>query len=100
MPPPVSSAVILTKAVGGNEAGAIFNSALGSFLVSHYPHAIKKKIFDLIKTGCGDHPTTPPIPGEWCGEECVSEPSGCQIISIRWVCRLLCHSGSSSHSSP
>lgn len=32
MPPPVSSAVILTKAVGGNEAGAIFNSALGSFL--------------------------------------------------------------------
>lgn len=34
MPPPVSSAVILTKAVGGNEAGAIFNSALGSFLVS------------------------------------------------------------------
>ena len=32
MPPPVSSAVILTKAVGGNDAGAIFNSALGSFL--------------------------------------------------------------------
>ncbi|XP_071786691.1 sodium/bile acid cotransporter 7-like isoform X1 [Asterias amurensis] len=32
MPPPVSSAVILTKAVGGNEAGAIFNSAFGSFL--------------------------------------------------------------------
>lgn len=32
MPPPVSSAVILTKSVGGNEAGAIFNSALGSFL--------------------------------------------------------------------
>ncbi|XP_035682414.1 sodium/bile acid cotransporter 7-A-like [Branchiostoma floridae] len=32
MPPPVSSAVILTKAVGGNEAAAIFNSALGSFL--------------------------------------------------------------------
>ena len=27
MPPPVSSAVILTKAVGGNEAAAIFNSA-------------------------------------------------------------------------
>lgn len=32
MPPPVSTAVILTKAVGGNEAGAVFNSALGSFL--------------------------------------------------------------------
>ncbi|XP_074651954.1 sodium/bile acid cotransporter 7-B-like isoform X2 [Tubulanus polymorphus] len=32
MPPPVSSAVILTKAIGGNEAAAIFNSALGSFL--------------------------------------------------------------------
>jgi len=32
MPPPVSSAVILTKSVGGNEAAAIFNSALGSFL--------------------------------------------------------------------
>uniref|UniRef100_A0A9J7WV44 Sodium/bile acid cotransporter n=1 Tax=Cyprinus carpio carpio TaxID=630221 RepID=A0A9J7WV44_CYPCA len=34
MPPPVSSAVILTKAVGGNEAAAIFNSAFGSFLVN------------------------------------------------------------------
>ncbi|XP_014666476.1 PREDICTED: sodium/bile acid cotransporter 7-like isoform X2 [Priapulus caudatus] len=33
MPPPVSSAVILTKAVGGSEASAIFNSAFGSFLV-------------------------------------------------------------------
>lgn len=32
MPPPVSSAVILTKAVGGNDAAAIFNSAFGSFL--------------------------------------------------------------------
>eukprot|EP00116_Pleurobrachia_bachei_P002617 sb/3462879/ len=32
MPPPVSSAVILTKTVGGNEAAAIFNSALGSLL--------------------------------------------------------------------
>ena len=32
MPPPVSSAVILTKAVGGNEAAAVFNSILGSFL--------------------------------------------------------------------
>uniref|UniRef100_A0A8C1RAA6 Sodium/bile acid cotransporter n=1 Tax=Cyprinus carpio TaxID=7962 RepID=A0A8C1RAA6_CYPCA len=32
MPPPVSSAVILTKSVGGNEAAAIFNSAFGSFL--------------------------------------------------------------------
>ena len=54
MPPPVSSAVILTKAVEGNEvwkkeriaqksvikvvflqAAAIFNSAFGSFLVSY-----------------------------------------------------------------
>ena len=50
MPPPVSSAVILTKAVGGNDvryllchcchsnvypqAAAVFNSALGSFMVS------------------------------------------------------------------
>ena len=32
MPPPVSSAVIIAKAIGGNEAAAIFNSALGSFL--------------------------------------------------------------------
>uniref|UniRef100_A0A669BN27 Sodium/bile acid cotransporter n=1 Tax=Oreochromis niloticus TaxID=8128 RepID=A0A669BN27_ORENI len=36
MPPPVSSAVILTKAVGGNEAAAIFNSAFGSFLVRQF----------------------------------------------------------------
>ncbi|GIY09370.1 hypothetical protein CEXT_675641 [Caerostris extrusa] len=32
MPPPVSSAVLLTKTVGGNEATAVFNSALGSLL--------------------------------------------------------------------
>lgn len=32
MPPPVSSAVILTKVVGGDVAVAIFNSTLGSFL--------------------------------------------------------------------
>ncbi|XP_035207685.1 sodium/bile acid cotransporter 7-like [Stegodyphus dumicola] len=32
MPPPVSSAVLLTKTAGGNEAAAVFNSALGSFL--------------------------------------------------------------------
>ncbi|XP_018320793.1 sodium/bile acid cotransporter 7-B-like isoform X2 [Agrilus planipennis] len=32
MPPPVSSAVILTKAARGNEVAAIFNSVLGSFL--------------------------------------------------------------------
>ncbi|CAL1539087.1 unnamed protein product [Lymnaea stagnalis] len=32
MPPPVSSAIILTKAVGGNVAGALFNSAFGSML--------------------------------------------------------------------
>ncbi|KAM9142741.1 sodium/bile acid cotransporter 7 isoform 5-T5 [Pangshura tecta] len=40
MPPPVSSAVILTKAVGGNEAAAIFNSAFGSFLG---PWTLKRK---------------------------------------------------------
>jgi len=32
MPPPVSSAVILTRAVGGNDAVAICASAIGSFL--------------------------------------------------------------------
>ncbi|KDR15266.1 sodium/bile acid cotransporter 7-like isoform X2 [Zootermopsis nevadensis] len=32
MPPPVSSAVILTRAVGGNEAAAIFNSVLGCLI--------------------------------------------------------------------
>ncbi|KAI6657457.1 Sodium/bile acid cotransporter 7 isoform X1 [Oopsacas minuta] len=32
LPPPVSSAVILTKAIGGNEPASILNSALGSFL--------------------------------------------------------------------
>lgn len=32
MPPPVSSAVILTRSSGGNETAAIFNSILGSFL--------------------------------------------------------------------
>eukprot|EP00041_Stephanoeca_diplocostata_P014416 m.261221 g.261221 ORF g.261221 m.261221 type:complete len:337 (-) comp19692_c0_seq4:461-1471(-) len=32
MPPPVSSATILTRASGGNEAAAIFNSAFGSFM--------------------------------------------------------------------
>ncbi|EFA08480.1 sodium/bile acid cotransporter 7 [Tribolium castaneum] len=32
MPPPVSSAVILTRAADGNETAAIFNSVLGSFL--------------------------------------------------------------------
>jgi predicted Na+-dependent transporter len=32
MPPPVSSAVILTRAAHGNETAAIFNSVLGSFL--------------------------------------------------------------------
>ncbi|XP_068961577.1 sodium/bile acid cotransporter 7 isoform X4 [Petaurus breviceps papuanus] len=39
MPPPVSSAVILTKAVGGNEAAAIFNSAFGSFLHQWNTHS-------------------------------------------------------------
>ncbi|PSN34907.1 Sodium/bile acid cotransporter 7-B [Blattella germanica] len=33
MPPPVSSAVILTRAVGGNEAAAIFNSVLGIVMI-------------------------------------------------------------------
>ena len=32
LPPPVSSAVILTQAAGGNEAAAVFNSAFGSVL--------------------------------------------------------------------
>jgi len=32
LPPPVSSAVILTQATGGNEAAAVFNSAFGSIL--------------------------------------------------------------------
>ena len=42
MPPPVSSAVILTKAVGGNEAAAIFNSAFGSFLVRKNQNFLEK----------------------------------------------------------
>lgn len=32
LPPPVSSAVLLTKAADGNEAAAVFNSVFGSFL--------------------------------------------------------------------
>lgn len=32
MPPPVSSAVILTRAAQGNETAAILNSVLGSFI--------------------------------------------------------------------
>ncbi|XP_059157775.1 sodium/bile acid cotransporter 7-like isoform X2 [Physella acuta] len=32
MPPPVSSAIILTRLVGGNEAAALFNSVFGSML--------------------------------------------------------------------
>lgn len=32
MPPPVSSAILLTKSAHGNETAAIFNSVLGSFL--------------------------------------------------------------------
>lgn len=32
MPPPVSSAIIITKAIGGNEAAAVFNSIFGSFV--------------------------------------------------------------------
>lgn len=49
MPPPVSSAVILTRAVGGNEAGAIFNSAFGSFLgIFVTPTLILYVIGDLV----------------------------------------------------
>ncbi|XP_069832980.1 sodium/bile acid cotransporter 7 isoform X2 [Dendropsophus ebraccatus] len=50
MPPPVSSAVILTKAVGGNEAAAIFNSAFGSFLclISLHPSPLHER---TMKTG-------------------------------------------------
>ena len=44
MPPPVSSAVILTKAVGGNDAAAIFNSAFGSFLVSSLTTSLNTSI--------------------------------------------------------
>ncbi|XP_013092534.2 sodium/bile acid cotransporter 7-B-like isoform X3 [Biomphalaria glabrata] len=32
MPPPVSSAIMMTKAVGGNVAAALFNSAFGSMM--------------------------------------------------------------------
>lgn len=32
MPPPVSSAVILTRSAGGNETAALFNSIIGSLL--------------------------------------------------------------------
>ena len=39
LPPPVSSAVILTKAAGGNEAAAIFNSAFGSLAAGHADRA-------------------------------------------------------------
>lgn len=46
MPPPVSSAVILTKSVGGNEAAAIFNSAVGSFLGTLQRH----EHFVLLRT--------------------------------------------------
>nr|XP_060510013.1 sodium/bile acid cotransporter 7 isoform X3 [Panthera onca] len=49
MPPPVSSAVILTKAVGGNEAAAIFNSAFGSFL----PALSFLKLTSWSKTAAG-----------------------------------------------
>lgn len=53
MPPPVSSAVILTKAVGGNEAAAIFNSAFGSFLVSSVVVAKPNSSF-LTHRGTGE----------------------------------------------
>lgn len=53
MPPPVSSAVIFTKAVGGNDAAAIFNSAFGSFLgivVSPILVFLFVSIFKIYKT--------------------------------------------------
>nr|XP_020638679.1 sodium/bile acid cotransporter 7 isoform X4 [Pogona vitticeps] len=53
MPPPVSSAVILTKAVGGNEAAAIFNSAFGSFLqnfTSQVLMRIKRRAEGILST--------------------------------------------------
>ncbi|XP_064404200.1 sodium/bile acid cotransporter 7-B-like isoform X1 [Halichondria panicea] len=49
MPPPVSSAVILTKAVGGNDAAAVFNSAFGSFLVSP-THCICSAVYSQLLT--------------------------------------------------
>uniref|UniRef100_A0A8C4QEX4 Solute carrier family 10 member 7 n=1 Tax=Eptatretus burgeri TaxID=7764 RepID=A0A8C4QEX4_EPTBU len=48
MPPPVSSAVILTKSVGGNEAAAIFNSAFGSFLIGSSPNVPFSSIFTQL----------------------------------------------------
>lgn len=48
MPPPVSSAVILTKAVGGNDAAAVFNSAFGSFLVSLSIETTVKHLIVLV----------------------------------------------------
>uniref|UniRef100_A0A665T9P6 Sodium/bile acid cotransporter n=1 Tax=Echeneis naucrates TaxID=173247 RepID=A0A665T9P6_ECHNA len=48
MPPPVSSAVILTKAVGGNEAAAIFNSAFGSFLLGSSSSVPFSSIFSQL----------------------------------------------------
>ncbi|XP_055938276.1 sodium/bile acid cotransporter 7-like isoform X1 [Argiope bruennichi] len=52
MPPPVSSAVLLTKKVGGNEAAAVFNSALGSFLGIF----ITPALLYLFFRGSGDVP--------------------------------------------
>ncbi|GFX84619.1 glycosylphosphatidylinositol anchor attachment 1 protein [Trichonephila clavipes] len=52
MPPPVSSAVLLTKQVGGNEAAAVFNSALGSLLGL----LITPALLYLFFNGSGDVP--------------------------------------------
>ncbi|NXX90024.1 NTCP7 protein, partial [Centropus bengalensis] len=58
MPPPVSSAVILTKAVGGNEAAAIFNSAFGSFLVSNTVFIARALIFLFLLGSSSSVPFT------------------------------------------
>lgn len=53
MPPPVSSAVILTKAVGGNEAAAIFNSVFGSLLgILVTPALLLRLVKDAIFNEC------------------------------------------------
>ncbi|GFS29644.1 glycosylphosphatidylinositol anchor attachment 1 protein [Nephila pilipes] len=52
MPPPVSSAVLLTKKVGGNEAVAVFNSALGSLLGL----LVTPALLYLFFNGSGDVP--------------------------------------------
>lgn len=51
MPPPVSSAVILTRAANGNETAAIFNSVLGSFLgILLTPISLLFNVFHVFST--------------------------------------------------